>query len=457
MEYNNFYHDTEDPFSEPPKKSKARVFLSILAGLLACAVVAVLVMGILRSGSWSPGQGVAPGQSWPPVTQDPSEGEYGPEEPANTPQPTATPFATERPMISLDGVAPVLPETGNPIPELVEAAVPSVVGVLNYAERSLYGGSTSRDDRLQGMGSGFIVSSAGYIITNAHVVSDAYEVDVALHDGTEIAAEVIGMDMESDVAVLKISYPGLQALKIGSSDDIRVGEYVLAIGTPLGWLDGSVTMGIISARSRAVPIDGRTNLYIQTDAAINIGNSGGPLLNMQGEVIGVNTAKSITAGYDETTGTAISAEGLGFALPIQKVMSIATQLITKGYVQRAALGVQIVSLTSNELKELGLQNGIRVESVMAGSPAETAGILAGDIIIACDGVRYDDQNELVEYINMQALGAQVEMELWRDGKELTIEVVLIDKSDIDYNSSAPADDGQEEEDDPYSDFWDFDW
>ncbi|MDL2234988.1 trypsin-like peptidase domain-containing protein [Christensenellaceae bacterium OttesenSCG-928-L17] len=431
MEYENYYEDMEpqnDP-NEPERKKGGfgRAFRLFVGLVVVLFIFAVLLMGVISSlqnpnefeNIWPPQSSMQPGE----------EAEATPDNNAIV-SAEPTPFPQERPMIALDGVAPELStENANPIPDIVDAVAPSVVGVINYVNSPYKNGELVE----HGMGSGFVISSEGYILTNAHVVQDASAVSVTILNGKEIEAKIVAYDKETDVAVLKVDHKGLVPLKLGDSENIRVGDYVVAIGNPLGfWLEGTVTMGIISARSRVVPIDGRNNYYIQTDAAINIGNSGGPLLNMKGEVIGINTAKTINAGYDEY-GDIIAAEGLGFALPMSKVRTIAEHLITKGYVPRAALGVYILQLTTNELDALGLEYGSKVESVARNSPAENAGILAGDIIIACDGTVFEEQIALVEYINAQPFGTTVNILLQRDGKEMTILVTLGDKSSINYN------------------------
>ncbi|MDL2217773.1 trypsin-like peptidase domain-containing protein [Christensenellaceae bacterium OttesenSCG-928-M15] len=433
MEYDQYYDDWDGEGKPPKKNGPGRIFVSILAVILVIGVMGMLFNGLVQSARM-PRQ-TAYQQQTPAPAATPGQDHAGGENATGPAVPIPTPFRTERPMIDLDGEALRLPTEGNPIPDLVDAVAQSVVGINNYAEPGKLSKGTKRE-RLQAQGSGFVVSSEGYVITNAHVVSDAYETSITLNDGTEVPATMLGADSDSDVAVLKVNHNGLKALKLGNSDELRVGDYVVAIGNALGWLEGSVTLGIVSASSRAVTIDSTTNFYIQTDAAINVGNSGGPLLNLKGEVIGVNTAKSISAGYDEF-GAVITAEGLGFALPINKVLNIATQLITKGYVQRAALGVQIKAMDYEELQEMGLANGIRVASVVEGSPAENAGIKVGDIIVSCDGYTYKNHNELVEYIGAKELNARVEMELYRDGNYITVQVVLADKSGIDYSTAEP--------------------
>ena len=190
-------------------------------------------------------------------------------------------------------------------------------------------GGPRGEQRSNALGSGFVVSSDGLIVTNNHVIDGADEIEIEFFSGKKLPAKVIGKDEKTDIAVLKVESAQLQPLKLGDSDSVRVGEYVLAIGNPLSSdeLANTITFGIVSATKREVTIDNYTNSYLQTDAAINFGNSGGPLNNLNGEVIGINSAKTITAGYDDL-GNAVSAEGFGFALPINQVKKIMEVLIT---------------------------------------------------------------------------------------------------------------------------------
>lgn len=418
MNYESYYENMNPYDPQPPRRSGGRIALMLVVVAAVFLIIGMLLAGFLQSASqpYTP----LPDNNPPSSTKTPE----------NTPRPSLTPAPTERPMADLDGTAPLLPAQGNPIPDIVDAVGPSVVGILNYGE-----GRDGKDeeDLLQGMGSGFIISSQGYILTNAHVVEGAKSLAVTLSDGEEIDAELVGIDEISDVAVVKVERAGIKPLKLGDSDKIRVGDYVVAVGNPLGWgLEGTVTMGIISARARSITIGDHTNTYIQTDAAINVGNSGGPLLNMSGEVIGINTAKTINAGYDEY-GVAITAEGLGFALPINDVKQIAEQLITKGVVQRAALGVHIATPTEEELAERGVTNGVLVVSVVRGGPASVAGLKPGDIITACDNILITEQSQLADYVTSRPIGTTITLTIARDGEEQTLSVHLADMSGLDYN------------------------
>ena len=308
------------------------------------------------------------------------------------------------------------------IPDVVEAASKSVVGVITYQQNV-------RTGRLEeyGSGSGFIVSENGYILTNAHVVSGAAAVDVLFSDGEKKNALIIGADVTMDVAVLKVEGEDYPALPIGDSSALRVGEYVIAIGNPLSTyqLYGTVTFGVISGTAREINIDGFVNTYLQTDAAINFGNSGGPLINMSGQVIGMNSAKSVTAGYD-SNGNTVSAEGIGFALPIQNVIEIANTILREGGIVRPGIGVTIRTVDEETAALNQLPVGCRVESLTEGAPADQAGLKVGDIITQADDIVVFENDDVVDYVRSKRVGDTVEFTVYREGEYLTIPVTIGD-------------------------------
>jgi serine protease Do len=264
----------------------------------------------------------------------------------------------------------------------------------------------------QGSGTGFIVTQDGYILTNNHVVEGADKVTVRLLNRSEYTAKVIGTDPNTDVAVLKIDATGLTPAALGDSDRERVGEWVLAIGNPLGdGLTFTVTSGIISAKGRTLGLP-RTAAsisdFIQTDAAINPGNSGGPLVNVQGEVIGINAAIASETGY---------YSGYGFAIPINLARQVMTQLITTGKVQRAALGIQIQEASPADAQYVGLSEpyGVKVGDFPANSPAEKAGLEVGDIIVSVDGKKVERVGQLQQEVGFKAPGDVVTVEVARKG------------------------------------------
>jgi serine protease Do len=264
----------------------------------------------------------------------------------------------------------------------------------------------------RGVGSGFIASADGYILTNAHVVDDASEVTVKLTDNREFNAKVVGTDKRTDVALVKIDAKNLPVVRIGEAAKSRVGEWVAAIGSPFG-LENTVTAGIISAKSRSLP-DENYVPFIQTDVAINPGNSGGPLFNMAGEVIGINSQiYSRTGGY----------MGLSFAVPIEVAMKVKTDLQKYGKVTRGRLGVTIQGVSKELADSFGLKKpqGALVAAVESRSPAEKAGIKTGDIILAVDGHDIENSIDLPRIIGESRPGTQVKLKIWRQGdtKELS--------------------------------------
>ncbi len=265
------------------------------------------------------------------------------------------------------------------------------------------------------LGSGFILSKDGYVITNNHVVEGADEVVVKNSEGEEFKAEVIGTDAKLDLALLKIEAKGLRGVKLGDSDKLRVGDWVVAIGNPFG-LEQTVTAGIVSAKGRVIGAGPYDN-FIQTDAAINPGNSGGPLFNVKGEVIGINTAIYSRSGGNN---------GIGFAIPINLAHSVFDELREHGRVQRARLGVMIRNIDKETMKALGLKNrhGALIPQVEAGSAADKAGIQAGDVIVRIDEHQIKQAHDLPIRVANHKPGDRVKIEIIRDGKSMTIPVVV---------------------------------
>lgn len=282
----------------------------------------------------------------------------------------------------------------------------------------------------QASGSGFIVFSDGYIITNAHVVEGADEVKVNLHDKTEYIAEVIGSDRRTDVALLKIDATNLPTVKIGDPEQLKVGEWVVAIGKPFG-LENTITAGIVSAKGRDLP---QENLvpFIQTDAAINPGNSGGPLFNMRGEVIGINSLiYSRTGGY----------MGLAFAIPIDVAMNIVNQIKDHGKVTRGRIGVIIQEVSKDAAEAFGLSSpmGALVNSVEEDGPAAKAGIIPGDVILKVDGREVKSSAELPRIITIMPPGKTTTLTVWREGKTKDIAVTIAETEDS--SSATPGQSG----------------
>ena len=267
----------------------------------------------------------------------------------------------------------------------------------------------------QSVGSGFIISSDGYVITNAHVVDGADEVSIKLADRREFKAKVVGTDKRTDVALLKIDASNLPKVVIGDPEKLRVGEWVFAIGKPFG-LENTITSGIVSAKGRDLP---QENLvpFIQTDAAINPGNSGGPLFNLKGEVVGINSLiYSRSGGF----------MGLAFAIPIDVAMSAVNQLKDKGRVTRGRIGVQIQEVTKETAEAFGLKQtaGALVNSVEKGGPAEKAGVEPGDIILKVDGRDVANSSTLPRIITQVKPGTKVTLTVWRKGSQRDVGVTV---------------------------------
>ncbi len=281
-----------------------------------------------------------------------------------------------------------------------------------------FGDMPRREYRQRSLGSGFIISSDGYILTNYHVVEKVDKVVVKLSDSKEYEATLVGHDAKTDIALIKIKPKGqLPLVELGDSDAVRVGEWALAIGNPFG-LEHTVTAGIVSAKGRVIGAGPYDN-FIQTDASINPGNSGGPLFNMEGKVIGINTA--IVA----------QGQGIGFAIPVKMAKDMLPDLRTKGKVTRGWLGVSVQDLTEDLAKNLNIKElrGALVADVVKGDPAEVAGIVAGDLIVEINGQKIKDSHDLLVTVAALKVGAKVELRVLRDGKERVFTLTVAERKD----------------------------
>ena len=325
----------------------------------------------------------------------------------------------------------------SPFVGVVEKALPAVVfiDVRKGVARNDDGGSGGGDEgeewfhrffndaprrqqRIPSSGSGFIVDAEGLILTNNHVVSNAQDITVTLNDKRTFKAKVVGADPGTDVAVIKIEGTKLPVLPLGDSDKMRVGDWAIAIGNPLGQLRGSVTVGIVSATGRSnLNIFGGTpdfQDFIQTDASINFGNSGGPLCNIRGEAIGINTAINP------------SGQGIGFAIPMNLARHVADQLVAHGEVQRAWLGVNLAELTPEIAEGFGLKDdhGVVISNVIAGQPADKAGLRRNDVIVEYDGQPVADLQKFRLKVADTPVGRRVPVTVLRDGKRVNVSVTL---------------------------------
>lgn len=275
------------------------------------------------------------------------------------------------------------------------------------------GGQGAPQQETHSLGSGFVLSSDGYILTNHHVIKDADEIIVRFNDRHELEATVLGSDERSDVALLKVDATGLKAVKLGDSNDLKVGEWVLAIGSPFGF-ESSATSGIVSALGRSLPSDSYVP-FIQTDVAINPGNSGGPLFNLDGEVIGINSQiYSRTGGF----------MGLSFAIPMDVAMDVVAQIKSQGYVSRGWLGVVIQDVTRELAESFGLKkpHGALVSKVMSDSPASKAGFEAGDVILKFNGKSISTSSSLPPIVGRTPIGNSVAVVVMRNHKRTTLHV-----------------------------------
>lgn len=309
-------------------------------------------------------------------------------------------------------------ETDSPVVAISAKVSPSVVGIkITYSYELFKGYSTETE----GEGSGIIYSQDGYIVTNYHVIEAAIsdekaKVEVALEGSEEwITATLVGYDKVTDLAVIKIDKTGLQAAEFGTSSNLKVGDIAVAIGNPLGQdFAGTVTAGIISALNRTITTDGRTYKLIQTDAAINSGNSGGALANSKGEVIGINTVKVVATGV----------EGIGFAIPSDEAVPIIKELIENKKVARPSIGISGINVTEAISKAYNLRIGIYVNEVLENSPASKAGFKAGDIIIKAEGQEVKTMDELNTLKYKHKIGDKFKVTVLRDSKEVELTVVL---------------------------------
>ena len=296
-------------------------------------------------------------------------------------------------------------------------------------------GDGGQPSEVKSLGSGFVISPDGYILTNQHVVKDADEIVVRLQDRRELVAKVVGSDKRSDIALLKIEANNLPVLNIGSSEGLKVGAWVLAIGSPFGF-DHSVTAGIVSAKGRSLPSDNYVP-FIQTDVAINPGNSGGPLFNMEGQVVGVNSQI-----YSRTGGSM----GISFAIPIEVAMKVVDQLKTSGHVSRGWLGVQIQDVTRELAESFGMKKpqGALVSKVLPKSPAEAAGIQIGDIITECNKQEIISSATLPPLVGNAKIGETAALTLIRQGqtKEVQVKIGILPEEDEPV-ASAPEVGGKE--------------
>ena len=386
----------------PPKKEKKPVGLkAILAVALCCS----LLGGLFGAG------GVILAQNR--MTAKVPE-EVVPAVPEETKDPATILVEGQREAAKLQTV-PVNTGKLMSAAEVYAANVSSTVGITTTAVSTNYWGYKTTS---AASGSGFILSADGYILTNYHVIEDSSSITVSLFNGESYEAALIGYDESNDIAVLKIEAEGLVPVILGSSDNVNVGDDVVAIGNPLGELTFSLTSGAISAKDRQVTLSGNMTMnLLQTDCAINSGNSGGALFNMYGEVIGVTNAK-----YSGNSGSSASIDNIGFAIPINSIRDIIESIIEKGYIAKPYIGVQI-SDVSEQTQAYGIPAGIAIQGIVEGGPAEQAGLQTGDILTAVNG-KAMTSDELIDLIADCQAGQAIRCSVYRQGETLELTLTV---------------------------------
>lgn len=417
---------------EQPKKNKTSLRVAALA--LSCALVGGAGGGALVYALGSSGEDAAPVMSQTDTTLT---------APVDNQMNYADVYTTS--------------STKQKTPKVVyNENVNSVVGITTEGSTG-YGNFTAS-------GSGFIISSDGYIVTNQHVIDSASTIQVALFDGTTYDAKLVGSDASNDVALLKVEATGLDAVTIGDSSKLEVGDQVVAIGNPLGKLTFSLTAGYVSALSRTVNTEGIPINMLQTDVAINSGNSGGPLFDMDGNVVGITTAK-----YSGSSGSGASIEGIGFAIPINDVKSIVEDLRAYGYVTgQAYLGVSVrnLGLDATTAADYGLPMGVVVDSVTEGSCSEKAGVQKGDIITKLGDTTVQDYSELTVALKKFKAGESTTITVYRSGQTVDLNITFDEKQpqkadeSQQEQSTQPKQEQQQmpnQHSNPFSDFFGFQW
>ncbi len=347
--------------------------------------------------------------------------------------------------------------------DLYEKNVASTVGITTSGKtNSRFGGYT-----FQAAGSGFIITEDGYILTNHHVIDGSDTVTVATFDEETYDAKVIGYDESSDIAILKVEATNLKPVTVGDSDKLRVGDPVYAIGNPLGELTFSLTHGIVSALSRNVKTGSHTMNLIQTDCAINSGNSGGALFNSRGEVVGITNAKYSASGFSNEA----EIDNVGFAIPVNSVTRIVTSIIENGYVLKPYIGITVAPLSEETASITGIKAGAVVQDVTEGAPAEQAGIKVHDVIVKIDDVDIKDSNTLVQAVAKSEPGDVMTFTVYRQGEEIKLDVeigsktesALKDEEEAAESTPAPQEQMPQEwqqgipgwSNNPFEDFFDF--
>ena len=399
------------PRQEGPGKQKRSGFKTVLSAVLVLALVAgsCFVTASVVDSRW---------QKQNQQMQDAFNQQLGDmqqkiaeiEAAANSNSPAASGDSVSGSPVAVQGLTP-----GQVYAQNVDA----VVMVYSYSNAS---GGYFNPGTVTSTGSGFFISQDGYLLTNHHVIEGAVNVTISTRNGQTHTAAIIGSDATNDVALLKVDAQNLPYVKIGSSADLIVGDQVAAIGNPLGELTSTMTVGYVSGKERDVTTDGTTINMIQTDAAINSGNSGGPLFNMKGEVIGITTAK-----YSGNSSSGASIEGIGFAIPIDDVMTVVSDLMEFGYVKSAYMGIMVRDMDMTTAEIYGLPVGVYVDSVELDGPAAEAGMKAKDIIIGIGQFSVSNRSDLTKALRSFAPGDTTTVRVFRAGAELELTITLTER------------------------------
>ncbi len=382
----------QDYIYQKPKKKKKRV-LRTIAVVLCCAIAGCA----LGAGGVLIGMNLQPGMEEPKPTENLTTMVEGLRE------------TSKIQIAQIDTSKEMTPA------EVYAANVQSTVGITTAVTTNYFGFQTTS----AASGSGFVISDDGYILTNYHVIEDSNSIAVSMYDGTTYEAKLIGYDESNDIAVLKVEAEGLSPVILGDSDNLNVGDEVVAIGNPLGELTFSLTVGYVSAMDRQVTLSSNVTMnLIQTDAAINSGNSGGALFNLYGEVIGVTNAK-----YSSSSSSEASIDNIGFAIPMNSVRSIVESIIEKGYIAKPYIGVTI-SNVSSESQLYGLPQGAAVQSVTEGGPAALGGLAAGDIVTKANDTVIASSDDLKALILESNPGDVLNLTVYRQGENLSLTVTI---------------------------------
>lgn len=382
---------------DPPKKKKVRGWVVALIVFLCLSCIFIGAAGVYFAGQWLLDK---PDNALPQIgaTLDDDDDD-------------TTLLESNRTDVEVETVAPNQLMTPA---QVYDANVNSTVGITTSVTTNYWGQQTMS----AASGSGFILSENGYILTNHHVIEDSESITVSFYDGSSVSATLIGSDASNDIAVLKADATGLTPVVLGKSANMHVGDNVAAIGNPLGELTFSLTTGIVSALDREVTMSsGITMNLIQTDCAINSGNSGGALFNMYGEVVGITNAK-----YSYSSG-GVTIDNIGFAIPIDQVRSIVESIIEKGYASRPYLGVSVINVT-HEMMMYGLPQGASIQEIAEGGPAQKAGLQVSDIITQIDDTPILDRYDVIQYLSKVSVGDKITVTVYRRGatKEITVTV-----------------------------------